>query len=258
MGINIEDQEKLFKLFGCLKRTQERNTQGIGLGLVISKMITNEFGGAVRMKSKERTGSKFQSSFLLQYDEEGSQSPMIHFEQRTHILGQHIERMKSETWQFSKKKILIVDDDPFNLFALRSLFAMLKLEGCDNRIEIGYNGMEAVEKIKKNLIEAQNSGEEDCSIGLIITDCNMPVMDGFEASKQIRQLLQSKGIRVPTIVALTGHVEDEFKVKAYESGIEEVYSKPLSKEKLASLLISHNFEVELSDKLVKEIRGSLF
>lgn len=69
----------------------------------------------------------------------------------------------------------------------------------------------------------------------------MPEMDGFEASKHIRQLLLSKGIRVPTIVALTGHVEEEFKQKAYESGIEQVFSKPFSKEKLAALLLSENF-----------------
>jgi len=51
VGIREEEKDKLFKLFGCLKSTQSMNTNGIGLGLVISKMISEEFGGRVQMHS---------------------------------------------------------------------------------------------------------------------------------------------------------------------------------------------------------------
>ena len=69
IGIKIVDQPKLFKLFGCLKSTRDINTNGIGLGLVISQMITQEFGGEIRVKSKYKVGSRFQSSFLLENED---------------------------------------------------------------------------------------------------------------------------------------------------------------------------------------------
>mmetsp|Transcript_11897 Transcript_11897/g.18365 ORF Transcript_11897/g.18365 Transcript_11897/m.18365 type:complete len:137 (+) Transcript_11897:212-622(+) len=63
VGIKEADKSKLFKLFGCLKSTRSMNTQGIGLGLVITKMITEEFGGNTNMFSLFGAGSVFQSSF---------------------------------------------------------------------------------------------------------------------------------------------------------------------------------------------------
>jgi len=66
VGIRREDQGRLFKLFGCLKNTRQMNAQGIGLGLAISRMITEEFGGQVNLCSKPTVGSLFQSSFELQ------------------------------------------------------------------------------------------------------------------------------------------------------------------------------------------------
>lgn len=81
----------------------------------------------------------------------------------------------------------------------------------------------------------------------MITDCNMPVMDGFEASKSIIAFLSSKGIphdSQPVIVALTGHVELEYKNKALASGIQQVLSKPICKQILGNLLQSLNYQIE--------------
>ena len=79
----------------------------------------------------------------------------------------------------------------------------------------------------------------------------MPVMDGFEAAKAIVSLLEEKGIKPenqPAIVALTGHVEQEYKMKATSSGIQKVLSKPISKEILGSLLHSLNYDIEWEQK----------
>jgi signal transduction histidine kinase len=65
-GISQADRPKMFQLFGCLKRSQKMNANGVGLGLVITKMITEEFGGTVQFVSLPEVGSVFQSSFLLQ------------------------------------------------------------------------------------------------------------------------------------------------------------------------------------------------
>ena len=63
VGISSEDSQKLYKLFGCLQSNKEMNTKGVGLGLVISRLISERFGGTAQMLSKVQVGSVFQSSF---------------------------------------------------------------------------------------------------------------------------------------------------------------------------------------------------
>ena len=65
IGIKPADQKKLFKLFGTVTNTRQMNTQGIGLGLVISENLVREFGGEIGLKSKTGKGSKFAFSILL-------------------------------------------------------------------------------------------------------------------------------------------------------------------------------------------------
>lgn len=69
-GISEENQGKLFKLFGYLECTQELNSQGIGLGLYITKMIVEQFGGVVGVKSMEGRGSTFSMCFILSKHED--------------------------------------------------------------------------------------------------------------------------------------------------------------------------------------------
>lgn len=68
LGIKRKDKSKLFKLFGFVQSTQEVNTRGIGLGLVISKKITEKFGGSIGFKSKWFKGSTFAYRMELEND----------------------------------------------------------------------------------------------------------------------------------------------------------------------------------------------
>ena len=65
VGIKKKDQKKLFKMFGCLQSTRQMNTQGIGLGLFICKIIVSEFGGLISVQSEHRKGTRFTFSFPL-------------------------------------------------------------------------------------------------------------------------------------------------------------------------------------------------
>ena len=65
------------------------------------------------------------------------------------------------------------------------------------------------------------------SYGLIIMDCNMPIMDGYEATKKIRKYIQSSQLPHPIISALTGHTEQTFVNRAIASGMNQVLSKPV-------------------------------
>ena len=75
-------------------------------------------------------------------------------------------------------------------------------------------------------------------------DCNMPFLDGYQATRNIRKLWESKGItrkRQPKIIAVTGHVEEEYVQKAINSGMDKIYPKPLPIKDFGQLLLEMKF-----------------
>ena len=81
---------------------------------------------------------------------------------------------------------------------------MFELDQFDNLCDIALNGREAVNQIKQN-VEENNTY---CSYKLILMDCNMPILDGYEATTEIRNYLYYKNLRQPIIIAITGHTGD--------------------------------------------------
>ena len=118
---------------------------------------------------------------------------------------------------FNDKKILIVDDDMRNVFALSNI-----LEEKGMKIIAGKNGVEALEKLKKN-----------DHINLVLMDIMMPEMDGYEAMKRIRK--QKKFSNLP-IIALTAKAMKGDRSKCINAGATDYMSKPVDPEKLLSLL----------------------
>ena len=130
--------------------------------------------------------------------------------------------------QVAHSKILIVDDDVFNIDAfkviLRCKFGMRNLDLiCDEAL----NGQQAIDKVIIDVLRYQGNY---CSYHLIMMDCNMPILNGFNAAHRIRTYLHSKGLVQPVIVALTGHTEGSYIQKAYKSGMNAVCSKPVEAE----------------------------
>ena len=72
--------------------------------------------------------------------------------------------------------------------------------------------------------------------GLILTDCNMPIMSGFEASNRIREFCRIKNLHQPMIVACTGQIDDESVKKAWQNQMDEVMPKPTKMEAMKELL----------------------
>ena len=114
--------------------------------------------------------------------------------------------------------------------------------GCDmdqNLTEFAYNGSQAVKFISEAIKE-----NDPYRFSLILMDCNMPFMDGYEATRKIRQLFEDKGIAKnyqPKIVAITGHVENEYIAKARQCGMDKVYPKPLPIKEFGQLLMQMKF-----------------
>jgi len=112
---------------------------------------------------------------------------------------------------------------------------VLEMTNRQSKAAFAYNGEQAVDKIQQAIID-----NEPMRYPLIMMDCNMPFMDGYEATKQIRQMFTSIGIsreNQPRIVAVTGHVENEYVTKAIASGMDRVYQKPLQIIEFGKLLL---------------------
>jgi len=124
-------------------------------------------------------------------------------------------------------KILIVDDQAFNIEAMLIILRFIFNINTDKIVEKAFNGVEAVKAIVKDVeMNASLGFSGRSSYKLILMDCNMPLMNGYEATSIIRQFLHSRSISQPIISALTGHTEQIYINKAVLSGMNQVLKKP--------------------------------
>ena len=129
----------------------------------------------------------------------------------------------------------MADDEPFNISALLGIMRVLGLKNADELVDTCYNGQNLVDYVEKAVEE-----DDFQRYSLILTDCQMPIMDGYEAINQVRELLDDK-VQEVKIIAITGHVEAEYLKKAKDCGINQVYAKPFPVGELALILQDLNF-----------------
>ena len=122
------------------------------------------------------------------------------------------------------KRILIIDDEPFNVISLQLSFSRLGIKGLGRLVDRAYNGLDGLNLAKDAFMRGKHI------YGLVITDISMPVMDGYEASQEIRDFYRQKNVPQPMIIACTGHVEEQFIKKEWLSDIDEILPKPVNFE----------------------------
>ena len=242
IGIQNENISKLFTLFGKLKQEdQSVNAQGIGLGLVISqnlsKLLYNGTNNGIHVESTWKKGSEFWfyvASIKQEiFDEISPQlrqpinSVKVNFEDPSHVLTHLILKEKKLPECLSNKKgtILIVDDDQMNLLVAKEY---MKYFGLD--YIFAYNGKEALDLIKKLVIQDHQI------INAILMDCNMPIMDGFTATKKIQEDLRNNNLEPIPIIALTANVSSVDIQFCHQAGMNFYLSKPVSRRELAKVL----------------------
>jgi PAS domain S-box-containing protein len=200
-GIGIAEQNigKLFESFSQIDGSITRRFGGTGLGLAISKQLSEMMGGRLWVESQKGVGSRF--NFILKFE-----------------IGTRIETQAIESFQLKKLdrpySILLTEDDKVNQMVIARI---LKERGYF--IDTAGNGLEAVELCEKNSYDA------------ILMDIQMPVMDGIEAARKIREKDKSTPIIAITAYALKGDRE-----KFLAQGMNEYVSKPIKIEELFSAI----------------------
>ncbi|MES2857325.1 MAG: response regulator, partial [Bdellovibrionota bacterium] len=209
-GIPSEQAEKLFSPFTQADVSTTRRFGGTGLGLVLSKRLASALGGDVILsESVPGKGSTFivtidpGQSELIEYREHDVNEPLV---SRTPKVVREVD--------LSRLKVLIVDDSPDNQALITKL---LRLAGAS--VKTASNGRLGVEM----------ATSEDFS--LILMDLQMPEMDGYEATR----LLRENGYDKP-IIALTAHAMKEERKKCLESGFSEHLTKPIDRTLLLNAL----------------------
>lgn len=133
-------------------------------------------------------------------------------------------------------KILAVDDNDFNLFVLSERFRKKNI--C---IDIAHSGVEAIKNIEE-FIENKNTNANFCEkckfYKLILMDIDMPVKNGFETTKELKDLFTKANINAP-IVALSAFNQNDMREKANEFGMDDYYEKPFTQENLEKIVIDY-------------------
>ena len=115
------------------------------------------------------------------------------------------------------KRILVVDDQLFNIQALKIILKhSVGIPNSENIVDHCLNGAKALEMVKQDI---ERNCNMKCSYQLILMDCNMPVMDGYESSLKIRKAIFEAGLTQPIITAVTGHTEQAYLERCFSSGM---------------------------------------
>jgi PAS domain S-box-containing protein len=200
IGISEDKLEIIFSRFTQADHSNTREFEGSGLGLTIAKEFIEMLNGKLWFKSVEGQGSSF-SFTVLNSNEQLEKIP-------------HPAEVKIAN-KSKDLKILIAEDDEGSL-----IFLSILMKQFGNEIITARSGLEAVEKCR-----------EHTDIDLILMDIRLPVMDGYEATRQIRKFNPDV-----VIVAQTAFVLTEDYHKAIEAGCNEHISKPVLKDKLQQLV----------------------
>jgi two-component system, sensor histidine kinase len=209
IGMTEQQQESLFLAFTQADNSTTRKFGGTGLGLAISYKLSELMNATLVVKSKLNQGSEFSFEVPLECC----------------LLQVKPERAKPlDTSVLIGKTILVAEDNEINQIVIAELLRSLEL-----KFVIVENGQQAIEAVS------------EFAFDLVLMDCQMPILDGYEATRHIRKELHQ--LKLP-IVALTADVTQESKHKADNAGFNAHLSKPISLEKLTECLLTFLAETQ--------------
>lgn len=210
-GIKKEDYDKLFKKFNRLDEATNKEIEGTGLGLVITKKYVDTMNGKIWFESEYEVGTTFYVDI-----------PQKVIDSRTlkEVNYQEEETKDEEVLDCSNYKILIVDDNRLNVKVAARLLEKYKFN-----IDCLYSGKDCVYKIKEGI-----------HYDLIFMDHMMPEMDGIRALHIIKKL---DGYYIPPVIALTANAMSGMKEMYLNEGFSDYLSKPIKVEELDRVIMKY-------------------
>ncbi len=206
IGMSDEFQKNMYSIFERERNPLTSKIQGTGLGLSISKALADKMGATLECKSKLGSGTQF----TLTMDLAVANVDVISTPEEV------------ETQSLDGIRVLLVEDNELNREIAQ---AILSDQGCI--IDCAVNGLEAVKKIM---------GSKPGDYDVVLMDVQMPIMDGYRATKEIR-FLRDKSLAVIPIIAMTANAFEEDRKKALEVGMDEHIPKPITVASLCNTIM---------------------
>lgn len=219
MGMTQQQVDRLFQPFSQADSSMARRFGGTGLGLTISRRLAELLGGYLEVISTEvGKGSRFQFRMPYQFDRMGP--PAETTAKRNQPADKPIQLTDGKP--LTDLTLLLAEDGLDNQ---RLISHVLRKAGAD--VTICENGMLAIQKVQ----QSQQTGD---TFDVILMDMQMPVLDGYSATKQLR----NSGYTHP-IIALTAHAMSEDRNKCLEAGCDDYTTKPINRTELINLVRQH-------------------
>ncbi len=219
IGISVDKVKKLFKPFSQVDGSERRQLGGTGLGLVICKEFVNLMGGKIGVSSEEGKGSSFyfdikvKAQFAATAQDSYDGDVVVPEQKETEPVVLEKKDEKERTTTRSEHHILLAED---NLINQKVSTKILNRAGY-NVTAVG-SGAEVLEAVDKNKFD------------LILMDIQMPGIDGYAATKEIRKL--NNGYSEIPIIALTAYALKGDREKCIKAGMNDYLTKPISADKL--------------------------
>jgi PAS domain S-box-containing protein len=208
IGISAEQTEWIFDPFTQADASTTRQYGGTGLGLAICQQLSQLLGGGLNVESTPGVGSCFTLWLCVEPGEEELPATLIEVEH--HQVPPHCH-------------ILLVDDNAVNCEVVR-----LMLQHVGFTVQMAHDGAQAIEKLKTQ--------PQTQPVDLVLMDCMMPVMDGYQATAGIRLGLAGEFYRHLPIVALTANAMSGDKEKCLQAGMNGYLSKPVTQQSLLAAI----------------------
>ena len=210
IGMSEEFQKTIFDEFTRERTSTVSGIQGTGLGMAITKNVVEKMGGSISVKSAEGEGSEFIIDIPFRISAVPADSS-----------GDGKAGTSPDEYDFTGKRVLLAEDNEMN-----QMIATTLLEKTGFLVEIAANGQVAVNKVKD---------ASDGYYDIILMDIQMPVMDGYEATRQIRALEEPAKAAIP-IIAVTANAFEEDRKSAMETGMDGHLAKPYDVPKMMDMI----------------------